>query len=108
MEVMKLQNIKCKIKKKKKKSDDTYEKFFKLLHSTLIYADGKYIKPFIGVKTFVEENLKHRVLDVRLSIHANELTSKVVHERRFNVPSVNEISILMPESYDVTTKDHNR
>ena len=52
--------------------------------------------------------MKHRVWDVILSIHANKSTRKVVHERCLNVPTVDEIVILMSENYDVTTKGHKK
>ena len=83
-------------------------KVFKLFHSKLIHSDSKYIKSFLGVKHFVEEILEHRVWDVWLSIHANESRSKVFDEKNLNVPAVNEVTILMPENYNVITKDCNR
>ena len=85
----------------------TYEKMFKMLHMTLIEADNKYIKSFLGVKEYVEKHLRGRVWDVQLSIHGNESTSKAIHAGRLNIPTVNEVAILLPES-NVISKDHNR
>ena len=83
----------------------TYEKMLKMLHTTLIEADNKYIKSFLGVKEYVEKHLRGRVWDVQLSIHGNEPTSKAIHAGRLNIPTVNEVAILLPES-NVISKDH--
>lgn len=42
-----------------------------------------------------------------LSIHAEESAQDLKHKGILNVPVVNEIAIVMPES-DVLTKDHRR
>ena len=77
-----------------------------MLHGTLKNdAHNKYIRSFLGVKQYVEENLKGKVWDVKLSIHAEELAQDLKHKGRLNVPVVNEIAIVMPDS-DVLTKDH--
>ena len=87
---------------------EKYKKLFNLLHETLKYdAHNKYIRSFLGVKHYVEENLKGKVWDVKLSIHAEELAQDLKHKGRLNVPVVNEIAIVTPDS-DVLTKDHCR
>ena len=87
---------------------EKYKKVFNLLHGILKNdADNKYIRSFLGVKQYVEENLKGKVWDVKLSIHAEESAQDLKHKGRLNVPVVNEIAIVMPES-DVLTKDHCR
>ena len=79
-----------------------------MLHGTLKNdAHNKYIRSFLGVKQYVEENLKGKVWDVKVSIHDEELAQDLKHKGRLNVPVVNKIAIVMPES-DVLTKDHCR
>ena len=83
-----------------------YKKVFNLLHGTLKNdAHNKYIRSFLGVKQYVEENLKGKVWDVKLSIHAEESAQDLRHKGRLNVPVVNKIAIVMPDK-DVLTKDH--
>ena len=84
-----------------------YETVFKNLHEILTGANNKYIKSFLGVKDYVEEHLKDKVWDVKLSIHANNSPSSLIHDGRLNAPTVNEIAILLP-SNDVLTKNHKR
>ena len=45
------------MKKKTKNSTETltYERLFKLLHLTLMEADNKYIKSFLGVRDYVKK-----------------------------------------------------
>ena len=57
------------------------------------------------MKQYVEEKLKGKVWDVKLSIHANEPAGTLVHKGRLNAPTVNEIAILMPNE-DALTANH--
>ena len=87
---------------------EKYKKVFNLLHETLKYdAHNKYIRSFLGVKQYVEENLKGKVWDVKLSIHAEESAQDLKHKGRLNVPVVNKIAIVMTDS-DVLSKYHCR
>ena len=54
-----------------------------------------------------EKNLKDKVWDVRLSIHANKSPEQLMHEGRLNAPNVKEISVLLL-SDDVIAKKHSR
>ena len=77
-----------------------------MLHGTLKNdAHNKYIRSFLGVKQYVEENLKGKVWDVKLSIHAEESAQDLKLKGRLNVPVVNKIAVVMLDS-DVLTKDH--
>ena len=91
-----------------KKERPTYEKLFKLLDNTLRNdAENKYLESFYGVKEYVEKELKDKIWDVKLSIHATESAETLKHQGRLNGPAVKEITILMPDSDDLT-KDHKR
>ena len=97
-------NTKKKIPANEKNS---YETVFNNLHDILTGANNKYIESFLGVKEYVEEHLQDKVWDVKLSIHANQSPSSLIHNGRLNAPTVNEIAILLP-SNDVLTKNHKR
>ena len=86
---------------------DTYSEVFKLLHTTLIEANNKYIKSFLGVRDYINKHLQDKIWNVKLSIHRNESQSNTVHQGRLNLPTVNEIAILMSDD-DMITKDHSR
>lgn len=99
--------VNMKKKVKNSKEIEIYEKIFKRLYYTLIEGSNKYIKSFLGVKDYVEKNLKEKVLDVKLSIYVNKLTRKCVYKGRLNVPTVDKIANLIPND-DFTTEDHHR
>ena len=84
-----------------------YEMVFNTLHDILMEAGNKYIESFLGVKEYVETHLRDKVWDVKLSIHANESPSSLVHMGRLNAPTVKEIAILLPDN-DIITKNHKR
>ncbi|MGI9458930.1 MAG: hypothetical protein ACR2NF_02935 [Pirellulales bacterium] len=88
-----------------KKERVTYETVFKQLHGILMNAGNRYIQSYLGVKDYVEQHLKDKVWDVKLSLHANESADDRVHSGRLNVPTVKEIAILLPN--DLTAK-HER
>ena len=91
-----------------KKERPTYEKLFKLLDNTLRNdAENKYLESFYGVKEYVKKELKDKIWDVQLLIHATESAEILKHQGRLNGPAVKEITILMPDSDDLT-KDDNR
>ena len=89
------------------KDRNNYITVFKKLHTVLMEADNKYIKSFLGVKDYIETHLKDKVWDIKLSIHANDSHSVLKHKGRLNVPTVNEIAIVLPSS-DIITKHHKR
>jgi hypothetical protein len=91
------------------KERNTYTNVFKQLHTILVEkADNKYIKEFVGVKDYVEKNLKGKVWDVKLSIHGNQsVAGSTAHRGQLNAPTVNEVAILMPSEESITA-EHKR
>ena len=87
--------------------NNNYITVFKKLHTVLMEADNKYINAFLGVKDYIETHLKDKVWDIKLFIHANDSPSVLKHKGCLNVPTVNEIAILLPSS-DIITKNHKR
>ena len=57
----------------------TYTQVFKQLHNIMVGAGNKYLDSFMGVKEYVENNLKDKVWDVRLSINANASVDESIH-----------------------------
>ena len=70
-------------------------------------AHNKYLQSFLGVKEYVKKNLKDKVWDVKLSIHATTSTQQLIHQGHLNAPTVDEIAILLP-SDDTITQKHMR
>ncbi|KAL7547641.1 hypothetical protein ACHAWF_010925, partial [Thalassiosira exigua] len=88
-----------------KRQKDTYEIVLKQLHGIIKNAGNKYVQSYIGGKDYVEQHLKNKVWDVKLSLHANESADKRIHSGLFNAPAVKEMAILLPN--DITA-NHNR
>ena len=86
---------------------NNYMNTFKKLHNVVMEAVDKYISSFLGMKYYIETQLKDKCWDTQLSIHANALPSVLKHKGCLNTPTVNEIEKLMPSS-DIITKNHNR
>ncbi|KAL7448797.1 hypothetical protein ACHAWC_000934, partial [Mediolabrus comicus] len=73
------------------------KRIFAKLHNILIGAKNKYIETFLGVKEYIQKmNLKEKVRDIVLALHANESTDTLIHEGRLNAPRVKEVALLMP------------
>ena len=82
--------------KKTRKESDMDKRIFAKLHNILISAKNKYIETFLGVKEYIEKmNLKEKVRDIVLALHANESTDTLIHEGRLNAPQVKEVALLM-------------
>jgi hypothetical protein len=90
--------------KKTKKEDLMDKTIFAKLHTILLDAKNKYIETFLGVKKYVETNLKQKVRDIILALHANESTETLIHEGRLNAPQVKEVALLMPNEIDASSK----
>ena len=68
----------------------------------MVGAGNKYLDSFMGVKEYVENHLKDKVWDVRLSINANVSVDESIHRGRLNAPTQNEVAIMFPD--DITGK----
>ena len=78
------------------------KEIFAKLHNILIRAKNKYIETFLGVKDYIEKNLKDKVRDIVLALHANESTDTLIHEGRLNAPQVKEVALLMPNEMNAS------
>jgi len=78
------------------------KRIFVKLHNILIRAKNKYIETFLGVKDYIEKNLKDKVRDIVLALHANESTDTLIHEGRLNAPQVKEVALLMPNEMNAS------
>ena len=56
-----------------------YKAVFNHLHKILMKTKNRYIQSFFGVEKYVEKTLKNKFWEVKLSIHANEPSKKLVH-----------------------------
>ena len=68
---------------------------FQLLHDTLLECNNSYLMSFLSMKEYIEDN-NLNPLDLNFEIHATETPPNNAHPGRYNLPTVSEVSLLMP------------
>ena len=81
------------------------ENIFRIIHSSMISAGNTYLESFLSVQEQIDAGTIPS--NVSIALHADKKPD-AEHSRRYNLPTANEVAILLPDGVDNDTNYSER